>query len=188
MKYYLTTPLYYVNAAPHIGHTYTTMVADMIERFKRMQGYDAVMFTGTDEHGQNVERVGRAPPGNRRKEFADTISAEFRAQWQKLGPVRSTIPAHHGSASITSGAAICSSAAWTTGTSIRAATPASTASSTNLYVNEAKPGDPCPDLRPAPRKPSPKRITSSSSRRFTEKLIELYEAQPDVHSARDAPQ
>src|ERR1035438_3141887 len=56
MKYYLTTPLYYVNAAPHIGHTYTTMAAETIARFKRMQGYDAVMFTGTDEHGQKVER------------------------------------------------------------------------------------------------------------------------------------
>jgi methionyl-tRNA synthetase len=59
MKYYLTTPLYYVNAAPHIGHTYTTMAAETIARFKRMQGYDAVMFTGTDEHGQKVERFPR---------------------------------------------------------------------------------------------------------------------------------
>ena len=57
MKYYLTTPLYYVNAAPHIGHTYTTMAAETIARFKRMQGYDAVMFTGTDEHGQKVEQA-----------------------------------------------------------------------------------------------------------------------------------
>ena len=60
MKYYLTTPLYYVNAAPHIGHTYTTMAAETIARFKRMQGYDAVMFTGTDEHGQKVERAAEA--------------------------------------------------------------------------------------------------------------------------------
>ena len=59
MKYYLTTPLYYVNAAPHLGHTYSTMAADMIRRFKHMQGYDAVMFTGTDEHGQNVERAAK---------------------------------------------------------------------------------------------------------------------------------
>ena len=58
MKYYLTTPIYYVNAAPHIGHTYTTLAADTIKRLKRMQGYDAVLTTGTDEHGQKVERVG----------------------------------------------------------------------------------------------------------------------------------
>ena len=62
MKYYLTTPIYYVNAAPHIGHAYTTIVADLWKRFKRMQGYDAVLTTGSDEHGVNVERseIGRA--------------------------------------------------------------------------------------------------------------------------------
>jgi len=59
-KYYLTTPLYYVNATPHIGHTYTTMAAETIARFKRMEGFDAVMFTGTDEHGQKVERAAEA--------------------------------------------------------------------------------------------------------------------------------
>ena len=65
MKYYLTTPLYYVNAAPHIGHTYTTLAADTIKRFKRMQGFDVALTTGTDEHGQKVERsaqaAGKAP-------------------------------------------------------------------------------------------------------------------------------
>ena len=70
MKYYLTTPLYYVNAAPHIGHTYTTMAAETIARFKRMQGYDAVMFTGTDEHGQKVERAAQAA-GKSPQEFTD---------------------------------------------------------------------------------------------------------------------
>ncbi len=52
MKYYLTTPIYYTNAAPHIGHAYTTIAADTICRFKEMQGYDVVLATGTDEHGQ----------------------------------------------------------------------------------------------------------------------------------------
>ncbi|MGH9645822.1 MAG: class I tRNA ligase family protein, partial [Bryobacteraceae bacterium] len=51
MKYYLTTPIYYVNAAPHLGHFYTSAVADSIRRFKRMEGYDPVVFTtGSDEH------------------------------------------------------------------------------------------------------------------------------------------
>jgi methionyl-tRNA synthetase len=50
-KYYLTTPIYYVNAAPHIGHAYTTIAAETIARIKRMQGYDVVLTTGTDEHG-----------------------------------------------------------------------------------------------------------------------------------------
>ncbi len=67
-----------MNAAPHIGHTYTTMAAETIARFKRMQGFDAVLFTGTDEHGQNVERSAEAA-GKSPQEFTDTISAEFRA-------------------------------------------------------------------------------------------------------------
>jgi len=55
-KYYLTTPIYYTNGLPHIGHTYSTIVCDTIRRYKRMLGYDVVMTTGTDEHGVNVER------------------------------------------------------------------------------------------------------------------------------------
>ena len=55
-KYYLTTPLYYTNGLPHIGHTYSTIVCDMIRRYKRMRGFDVFMTTGTDEHGVNVER------------------------------------------------------------------------------------------------------------------------------------
>ena len=59
MKYYLTTPIYYVNATPHIGHAYTTIVTDVIKRFKRMQGYEVALTTGSDEHGINVERARR---------------------------------------------------------------------------------------------------------------------------------
>ena len=82
-KYYLTTPIYYVNAAPHIGHAYTTIAADTIARFKRMQGYDVVLTTGTDEHGTKVERAARAQ-GKTPREFVDVISNEFRTEWQKL--------------------------------------------------------------------------------------------------------
>ena len=53
-KFYLTTPLYYVNAAPHLGHAYSTIVADTIRRYKKMRGYDAFLLTGTDEHGQKI--------------------------------------------------------------------------------------------------------------------------------------
>ena len=83
-KYYLTTPLYYVNAAPHLGHAYSTLVADTIRRFKRMQGYDAFLLTGNDEHGQNIERIARdrgVPP----KEHCDELSAQFRSLWERLG-------------------------------------------------------------------------------------------------------
>src|SRR5579883_1402872 len=84
MKYYLTTPIYYVNAAPHIGHAYTTIVADLIKRFKRMQGYDAKLTTGSDEHGINVERSAERA-GKPPKEFCDTVAAEFARQWNSLG-------------------------------------------------------------------------------------------------------
>ena len=82
-KYYLTTPIYYVNAAPHIGHAYTTIAADTIARFKRLQGYDVVLTTGTDEHGTKVERAARAQ-GKTPEDFVDLISKEFRTEWQKL--------------------------------------------------------------------------------------------------------
>ena len=74
-KFYLTTPIYYVNAAPHIGHTYTTFAADMIRTYKRMTGYDAVLTTGTDEHGQKVERaatrMGQVRTSRRRSDSPD---------------------------------------------------------------------------------------------------------------------
>ena len=82
-KYYLTTPIYYVNAAPHIGHAYTTIAAEAIARFKRMQGFDVVLTTGTDEHGTKVERSARAQ-GKSPEEFVELISNEFRETWQKL--------------------------------------------------------------------------------------------------------
>src|SRR5580692_102922 len=84
MKYYLTTPIYYVNAAPHIGHAYTTIAADTIRRLKMMQSYDVVLTTGTDEHGQKIERAAAAA-GKSPKAFTDLISAEFSRQWSELG-------------------------------------------------------------------------------------------------------
>jgi methionyl-tRNA synthetase len=82
-KYYITTPIFYVNAAPHIGHAYTTIAAETIARMKRLQGYEVVLTTGTDEHGTKVERAARAQ-GKTPAEFVDIISNEFRTQWQKL--------------------------------------------------------------------------------------------------------
>jgi methionyl-tRNA synthetase len=82
-NYYLTTPIYYVNAAPHIGHAYTTIAAETIARFKRLQGFNVVLTTGTDEHGTKVERAAAAQ--NKTPEaFVDLISNEFRGQWDKL--------------------------------------------------------------------------------------------------------
>lgn len=82
-EYYLTTPLYYVNARPHIGHAYTTVAADALTRFLRLMGREVYFLTGTDEHGQKVERAARAA-GLEPKEFTDRLSGEFRDLWKLL--------------------------------------------------------------------------------------------------------
>ena len=82
-RYYLTTPIYYVNAAPHIGHAYTTIAAEVIARVKRLEGYDVVLTSGTDEHGTKVERAARAQ-GKTPEEFVDLISGEFQSVWKRL--------------------------------------------------------------------------------------------------------
>src|SRR6202171_6528153 len=83
-KFYLTTPIYYTNGLPHIGHTYTTVVADTVRRYKRMQGYDVVMTTGTDEHGVNVERAAQKA-GIAESEFVAKMAEAWRALWDELG-------------------------------------------------------------------------------------------------------
>jgi len=83
-KYYLTTPIYYTNGLPHIGHVYTTIVCDTVRRFKRMRGYDVVMTTGTDEHGVNVERAAQKA-GVPESEFVARMAETWRALWDELG-------------------------------------------------------------------------------------------------------
>jgi methionyl-tRNA synthetase len=83
-KFYLTTPIYYTNGLPHIGHTYTTVVADTVRRYKRMQGYEVVMTTGTDEHGINVERAAKKA-GIAESEFVAKMAEAWRALWDELG-------------------------------------------------------------------------------------------------------
>jgi len=83
-KFYLTTPIYYTNGLPHIGHTYTTVVADTIRRYKRMCGYEVVMTTGTDEHGVNVERAAQKA-GIAESEFVAKMAEAWRALWDELG-------------------------------------------------------------------------------------------------------
>jgi len=83
-KFYITTPIYYVNARPHIGHSYTTIACDTIARRHRMLGHDTYFLTGTDEHGQKIERAAAAA-GKTPQQFADEVSAEFRALWKRMG-------------------------------------------------------------------------------------------------------
>ncbi len=83
-RFYLTTPIYYVNARPHLGHAYSTIVCDAIARRKRALGIDTWFLTGTDEHGQKIERSA-ALAGKTPMEFATAISGEFRGLWERLG-------------------------------------------------------------------------------------------------------
>ena len=83
-RFYLTTPIYYVNARPHLGHAYSTIVCDAIARRKRALGVETWFLTGTDEHGQKIERSAKLA-GCSPQEFADRIAGEFRGLWDRLG-------------------------------------------------------------------------------------------------------
>jgi methionyl-tRNA synthetase len=176
MKYYLTTPIYYVNAAPHIGHAYTTIAADTIRRLKVMQGYDVVLATGTDEHGQKIERAAAAA-GKSPKEFTDVISEEFSRQWSELGLhidrfQRTTSKAH---------AAVVQDLfqrCLANGHVYKGSYTGQYCVSDELYVTDAKPGDPCPDCG---------RITETVTEEnyyfrlseFRDRLLDLYASHPD---------
>ncbi|MBI3507008.1 MAG: methionine--tRNA ligase [Proteobacteria bacterium] len=97
-SYYITTPIYYVNDVPHIGHAYTTLACDVLARFKRLDGYEVLYLTGTDEHGQKVEKSAIAA-GMTPKDFTDKVSANFRALRDTMGYsnddfIRTTEPRH----------------------------------------------------------------------------------------------
>jgi len=82
--YYVTTPIYYVNGAPHIGHAYTSIAADVMARFKRLDGYEVFFLTGTDEHGQKVEQAAQAA-GLDVQTYTDKISADFKDMANAMG-------------------------------------------------------------------------------------------------------
>jgi methionyl-tRNA synthetase len=83
-KFYLTTPIYYANSRPHVGSAYTTIVCDVIARYKRMCGYDVAYLTGTDEHGVNIERAAEAKRITP-QQLVDANEAIFRDLWKLLG-------------------------------------------------------------------------------------------------------
>jgi methionyl-tRNA synthetase len=176
-KYYLTTPIYYVNAAPHIGHTYTTIAADAIKRLKRMQGFEPVILaTGTDEHGQKIERAAAAANKSPQK-FTDLISQEFRRQWETLGLQtdrfqRTTDPKH---AKVVQG---LFDRCVKSGYVYKGSYTGQYCVFDELYVNEAKPGDPCPDCgRPTETITEENFYFKLSA--FQERLLKHYEDQPD---------
>jgi len=96
--YYITTPIYYVNDVPHIGHAYTTIAADVAARFKRLAGYDVFFLTGTDEHGVNIARVAERHHVSPQA-WTDRIAGEFQTLWRRLNIsnddfIRTTEPRH----------------------------------------------------------------------------------------------
>ena len=175
-KYYLTTPIYYVNAAPHIGHAYTTIAADTIKRYKTMQGFNVVLTTGTDEHGQKVERSAKAT-NKSPEEFTTVVAEEFRQQWEKFHLSidhfqRTSDKKHH------------ETVQWLfqrcleRGFVYPSSYTGQYCTSCELYVTDAKPGDPCPDCgRPTETVTEENYFFKLSA--FTEKLLELYETQPN---------
>ena len=97
-KFYLTTPIYYVNGQPHIGHTYTTVAADILARYHRLQGDRTFFLTGTDEHGAKIAEKA-AEAGQEPQQFVDDIAGQFQAAWKALNIsndrfIRTTEPGH----------------------------------------------------------------------------------------------
>jgi len=141
-KFYITTPIYYVNARPHIGHAYTTIACDTIARRQRLLGADTFFLTGTDEHGQKIERAAQAA-GKTPQQYADEISAEFRQLWKRMGIsnddfIRTTEDRH------TKRVQELFRRIRENGYIYKGTYTGQYCVSDELYVDGAQPGDPCP--------------------------------------------
>ncbi len=175
-KFYLTTPIYYTNGLPHIGHTYTTVVADVIRRYKRMRGYEVVMTTGTDEHGVNVERAAKNA-GIPESEFVAKMADAWRALWLELGIsadefVRTTDLQH------------VRTVQWLfklcreNGYVYKGHYTGQYCIYDNAFVNDAKPGDNCPDCgRPTETLTEENYFFKLSA--FQKPLLDFYKKNPD---------
>jgi methionyl-tRNA synthetase len=174
-KFYITTPIYYVNARPHIGHAYTTIACDTIARRHRMLGDDTWFLTGTDEHGQKIERAAQAA-GKTPQQFADEVSAQFRALWKHMGLtpddfIRTTSDRHKKGVQ----------ALWRkirdNGYIYKGTYTGQYCVSDELYV-DAEPGAPCPDCgRPTETVHEENYYFKLSA--FQDQLIRLYTEHPD---------
>ena len=174
-KFYITTPIYYVNARPHIGHAYTTIACDTIARRRRLLGDHTFFLTGTDEHGQKIERAAEAA-GTSPQQYADEISGEFRALWTRMGIsnddfIRTTEERHKKRLQE------LFRRIRDNGSIYKGTYTGQYCVSDELYVDGAHPGDPCPICG---------RITETVHEEnyffklsaFQDKLLELY-ATPD---------
>jgi methionyl-tRNA synthetase len=174
--FYITTPIYYVNARPHIGHAYTTIACDTIARRHRMLGDDTWFLTGTDEHGQKIERAAQAA-GKTPQQFADEVSDAFRTSWERLGLsyddfIRTTSDRHkHGVQAL-----------WRkirdNGFIYKGTYTGQYCVYDELYVDAVGPGAPCPDCgRPTETVHEENYYFKLSA--FADKLIDLYTEHPD---------
>ena len=175
-KFYITTPIYYVNARPHIGHAYTTIACDTIARRQRMMGFDTYFLTGTDEHGQKIERAAQAA-GKTPQQLTDEVSAQFRGLWDRMGLtyddfIRTTSDRHkHGVHAL-----------WVRlrdqGFIYKGHYTGQYCVFDELYVDSIGPGSPCPECgRPTETVSEENYFFKLSA--FQDKLLELYAEQPD---------
>ena len=175
-KFYLTTPIYYVNARPHIGHAYTTITCDAIARRQRMLGADTFFLTGTDEHGVHVERAAVAA-GKPPQQWADEVSSAFRKLWDRLGLtyddyIRTTSDRHKKGVQ----------ALWRkirdNGYIYKGSYTGQYCIYDELYVDAVGPGAPCPECgRPTETVHEENYFFKLSA--FQDKLLRLYTEQPD---------
>jgi methionyl-tRNA synthetase len=175
-KFYITTPVYYVNARPHIGHAYTNIVCDTIARRKRMLGYDTFFLTGTDEHGVHVERSATAantPP----QKWADQVSAEFRKLFDRLEItyddfIRTTDERHK------RGAQEIFRRIKDNGYIYKGTYTGQYCVFDELYVDSVGPGAPCPECgRPTETVSEENYYFKLSA--FAEKLLKVYQEHPE---------
>ena len=175
-KFYITTPIYYVNARPHIGHAYTTIACDTMARRHRMLGDDTWFLTGTDEHGQKIERAAQAA-GKTPQQLTDEVSAQFRGLWDRMGLsyddyIRTTSERHkHGVQALWKRIADA-------GYIYKSHYTGQYCVFDELYVDSVGPGEPCPECgRPTETVKEENYFFKLSA--FQERLIKLYTEQPD---------
>jgi methionyl-tRNA synthetase len=175
-KFYITTPIYYVNARPHIGHAYTTIACDAIARRHRMLGDDTYFLTGTDEHGQKIERAAQAG-GRTPQKLTDEVSAEFRALWDRMDFsyddfIRTTSDRHK------QGVQALFRKIRDNGYIYKGHYTGQYCVFDELYVDAVGPGAPCPECgRPTETVREENYFFKLSA--FGDKLIKLYTEQPD---------
>lgn len=174
-RFYLTTPIYYVNSTPHLGTTYCTLVADCIRRYQAMLGKETLLVTGSDEHSQKIERAARAK-GVEPVDFAAELAAEFRAQWDRFNVsyrfIRTSEERHHKVVQWLF--ARCKA----NGYIIPGTYTGQYCVFDELYVNDAQPGDPCPDCgRPTETVTEENYFFKLSA--FQDRLLALYDQHPE---------